>query len=100
MAVGQIYSFTAVEFSILICLISDFSVQGDKIHTPRIHPNIDAWITSSFSPVDSARIIDYGASQNDTRINWDDALPLGSPYEPSLYFWCVMNFLWHGTTLF
>ena len=41
--------------------------------------------------MDGARIIDYGSHQNDTRIDWDDALRLGVPYEPSLYFWFVPN---------
>jgi hypothetical protein len=88
MAVGQI--------SVLIGLLSSISVQGEVTYTIFLLAYTHALVLEiilvimrDLPDVSSARIIDYGASQNDTRINWDNALPLGSPYEPSLYFWSV-----------
>jgi len=37
--------------------------------------------------VDGERIIGWSTHHNDSRINWDDTLPLGSPFEPDLHYW-------------
>ena len=40
-----------------------------------------------FSATEAARIVEWGPSQNDSRIDFDNAMLVGAPFAPSLYYW-------------
>jgi hypothetical protein len=40
-----------------------------------------------FAALEAARIVEWGPNHNDSRIDFDSAVPLGSPFMPSMYYW-------------